>query len=186
MELFAHEVGHALGFWHEHQRADRDQYVTVYPGNIDENIGKYGHIKIHIDLGLCNKIFTQGCFLSLSGDLCLSDPWQVEQKGNTRDLVPYDYGSVMHYNAWVNNTQTQRPPGEKPTPNHFCIEIEFPVNYLLTFQAFTSLTKPANTTIVPHNPLYLHTIGQKVEISFFDAKLANMAYCAGEILSYYQ
>ncbi len=30
----AHEAGHALGMWHEHQRSDRDDYVIVYEENI--------------------------------------------------------------------------------------------------------------------------------------------------------
>lgn len=30
----AHEIMHLLGFFHEHTRQDRDQYITVYEDNI--------------------------------------------------------------------------------------------------------------------------------------------------------
>ena len=32
-----HEIGHALGIYHEHQRPDRDDFVTVMWENIPED-----------------------------------------------------------------------------------------------------------------------------------------------------
>jgi hypothetical protein len=31
-----HEIGHAIGLQHEHQRPDRDSFVTVHMGNVED------------------------------------------------------------------------------------------------------------------------------------------------------
>ena len=62
-----HELGHAVGLWHEHQRADRDRFLAVHPERARRNeqiAGTWG-----------------------SGEFGYNPTF----KG------PYDYRSVMHY-----------------------------------------------------------------------------------------
>jgi len=63
----AHELGHALGYWHEHQRGDRNKFVQINAGNVDP--------------ARCNA----GCFT------VNFDP------GAPNNYAPYDFDSMMHY-----------------------------------------------------------------------------------------
>ena len=64
-----HELGHALGYWHEQSRADRDSYVTINWGRI-----------------------CQDC---CSGDPC-DHNFEIRPAGSA-EYGPYDFDSVMHY-----------------------------------------------------------------------------------------
>ncbi|EDO44565.1 predicted protein, partial [Nematostella vectensis] len=47
--IVIHELMHAIGFWHEHRRPDRDQYVEVLWENIQDGMQEYNFNKLGYD-----------------------------------------------------------------------------------------------------------------------------------------
>lgn len=75
-----HEIGHAVGLYHEHMRSDRDEHVTVHFENIDTT----------------NHPEARGNFKKLSSD-------------QVNDIGAYDFGSVMHYPYYSYAISTDKP-----------------------------------------------------------------------------
>ena len=81
-----HEIGHAIGFWHEHVRADRDDYVTV---NMSYVIPSRRHNYEKLDAGLVkNKdvpydvgsLMHYTATVSIGGAVTKIRTWIVKQK----------------------------------------------------------------------------------------------------------
>ncbi|PIO62227.1 astacin, partial [Teladorsagia circumcincta] len=72
--VVAHETGHALGFWHTHQRPDRDRHISINWKNVMEE--------------------ATASFMPFRSMLQAFGIRQVSPR-----RVPYDYGSLMHYHA---------------------------------------------------------------------------------------
>ncbi len=68
--IMAHELGHALGLWHEQSRPDRDAFVTIDLSNVCQNC--------------------------CSGNPC-DHNFNIVASSTAHG--PYDYDSVMHYSA---------------------------------------------------------------------------------------
>ncbi|KIH66459.1 astacin [Ancylostoma duodenale] len=92
-----HELGHALGLGHTHNRHDRDNYINVNWYNVDAGFYDIARMNPGMKLEVYRNQFK---------------PMTTAQNDNYD--VPYDYGSIMHYGVPRRN-----PAMETNDPNYY-------------------------------------------------------------------
>lgn len=93
--IVVHELGHVIGFWHEHTRPDRDEHVSIVRDNIQAGTAPARGL-------LSMPTFAHWCSRCFSTDVCVPkgqeynflkmEPDEVDSLGEV-----YDFDSIMHY-----------------------------------------------------------------------------------------
>ncbi|VDO08990.1 unnamed protein product [Haemonchus placei] len=131
VRIAAHEIGHALGFFHTHSRHDRDDYITVDIENIEPGETSQFKTKSKTD--------------------------------NNNYGIPYDYGSVMHYEATRYSIYLA------------CTAYIINTGLVNELEVFSFAVDDERPTLVPKDLNYTETLGSPF-ISFYDILMMNIQY----------
>ena len=103
---FAHELEHLLGLMHEHQRGDRDEFITL-PTEADPN--NFNYIKVPLALttqGLQIAYYTkESCYLGICKNVAYPYLASTTSSINLSRYSKFDYASIMLYQSFTTNKE---------------------------------------------------------------------------------
>jgi hypothetical protein len=92
-----HEIGHALGVYHQHTRKDRDSFVDVVWANIQgcpSSATQYSHCG---KTACASNLADCGCTTATDNDNSCYRAHNFNTNSSRSNIGEYDYDSVMHY-----------------------------------------------------------------------------------------
>ncbi|XP_022087408.1 protein SpAN-like [Acanthaster planci] len=100
----AHEIGHTVGWWHEHSRIDRNEYVTLRPENIQDGEEKqfvqHDSETFGIPYDVESIMHYASTYFSKNGKLTIEPKYPLDmfKMGNRKFFTFYDkkFANVMY------------------------------------------------------------------------------------------
>jgi hypothetical protein len=95
-----HEIGHALGVFHQHTRKDRDDFVSVVWANIQgcpSTATQYSHCGA---TACASNLADCGCTAATHDNGSCYKAHNFRTNSSRSNIGEYDYDSVMHYPVW--------------------------------------------------------------------------------------
>ncbi|XP_031693962.1 meprin A subunit beta-like [Oncorhynchus kisutch] len=164
--IVEHELLHALGFWHEQSRYDRDEYVTI----VNENIVEASAVTF---LETCSFEDNQECGMTLCASISAS--W--ERVGSVQEGPTSDHTKLSPLRGHERNFVKVSP--------HDSTTLGFPYDYSSVLHySETSFSKGEGPTIITKQPEYQKIIGQRLEMSPQDALMLNKLYGCKKSISF--
>ncbi len=99
---FAHEIGHLLGLMHEHQRGDRDEFITLSP-DVDANNFNYIKVPLYLETPATEIAYytKENCYLGICNRVTYPYLVSSTSKVNLARYSEFDYASIMLYPSFT-------------------------------------------------------------------------------------
>ncbi|GFT80673.1 astacin-like metalloprotease toxin 1 [Nephila pilipes] len=107
--LVVHELGHAIGLFHEHQRSDRDNYIAVYKENVVSG-QEHNFVRTHPSMELIMTPYDYNSIMHYGNYAFSRVPGQLQTmvaKNGQRLVEPYDKPGFDQSDIYIINTLYQ-------------------------------------------------------------------------------